>query len=154
MSYLVEFDESYCFSFLEDPNIKIQHPVSNYYLKLNDLSINLLISLKWVKWGYKFLSSISSELNAISDDYTVSYLIPNAIQNFKIFEMGEAQKLLFIDGYLVNSNDEFAHLLTTFYSFSIFDENTKIHMKLKLNLNLREYLIISNSLFPTFIKFQ
>jgi hypothetical protein len=46
MKHIIEFDEKYEFCFLEDASIKIAHPVSDYFLKLNDLSINLLISLK------------------------------------------------------------------------------------------------------------
>jgi hypothetical protein len=42
---IIPFDKNYEFTFLEE-KIKILHPVSNYFLKLNDLSINLLISLK------------------------------------------------------------------------------------------------------------
>ena len=48
MEKIIEFDNKFEFAFLED-NIKIKHPVSNYYLKLSDLSINLFISLKWIK---------------------------------------------------------------------------------------------------------
>jgi hypothetical protein len=43
---MIDFDNSYEFTFLEDSEIKLLHPVSKYYLKLDDLSLNLLISLK------------------------------------------------------------------------------------------------------------
>jgi hypothetical protein len=45
MLNIIPFDTKYMFDFLED-DIKIPHPASNYFLKVNDLSINLLISLK------------------------------------------------------------------------------------------------------------
>lgn len=54
---IIPFDNRYQFTFIEKQNIletSVKRPVSNYYLKLNDLSINLLISLKWVGWGVCF----------------------------------------------------------------------------------------------------
>lgn len=43
---IIPFDKKFEFTFLEDSEIKLKHPVSDYFLKINDLSINLLISLK------------------------------------------------------------------------------------------------------------
>jgi len=47
---IIPFDNTYEFVFLEEPDSKNTHPVSDYFLKLNDLSINLLINLKWIMW--------------------------------------------------------------------------------------------------------
>jgi hypothetical protein len=69
-------------------------------------------------------------------------------------EMEEKEKIIVIDDEEVRNFDEFNKILNDFYLnekyFRIFDDNSKIHLKLKLNL--REYLIISNLLFPTLIK--
>ena len=43
MNRIIPLDKTY--EFVED-DVNIQHPVSNYYMKLHDLSINLLINLK------------------------------------------------------------------------------------------------------------
>ena len=43
---IIELDERFEFCFVEDLDMKQMSPVSNYYTKLDDLSINLLISTK------------------------------------------------------------------------------------------------------------
>jgi hypothetical protein len=46
MKKIIQFEKKYEFVFLDQNEIKIDHPVSDYFFKLNDLSINLIISLK------------------------------------------------------------------------------------------------------------
>jgi hypothetical protein len=53
MSKIIPLDKTYEFVFVED-EVNIQHPVSKYYMKLDDLSINLVINLKWINWGIIF----------------------------------------------------------------------------------------------------
>lgn len=125
--------------------------MSKYFLKLNDLSINLLISLKWIKWGYFFLSSISKELVDIKEEYSLESLIPNSIHP-EIINLAEKNHIILIDNNLIENKEDLNNLIKNFYISEIFDENTKIHLKLKLNL--REYLIISNILFPVLVKFE
>ena len=62
MKKIIQLEKKYEFVFLDQNEIKIDHPVSDYFFKLNDLSINLIISLKWILWGYFFLNSISKEI--------------------------------------------------------------------------------------------
>jgi len=45
MPRIIPLNAKYEFVFTED-KLNVKHPVSNYYLKISDLSINLLISLK------------------------------------------------------------------------------------------------------------
>ena len=45
MNKIIEFNKMYEFSFLEE-KLNIDHPLSEYYMKLDDLSINLYINLK------------------------------------------------------------------------------------------------------------
>jgi hypothetical protein len=45
MIKIIPFDKRYEFEFLEE-KINIKHPLSDYYTKLDDLSVNLYISLK------------------------------------------------------------------------------------------------------------
>jgi hypothetical protein len=66
-------------------------------------------------------------------------------------EEKEIKKEILIDGFKINNIEEFEKTLHDNYiSSGFFDSNSKIHMKLKLNL--REYLIITNMLYPTLIK--
>lgn len=143
---LIKFDEAYSFTFLDLDNylFKYPHPVSDYYFKLSDVSINLLISLKWSIWGYRFFTEISN--NIPKKEYDL--FDENIQKKLKIWDL-EISNQLFIDNELIESQDEFIKIMENDYNQSIFDENTKIHIKLKLNL--KEYLILTNTLFPTFI---
>lgn len=146
--HTIPFDTDYKFVFLEE-KVDIAHPVSNYFLKINDLSINLLISLKWILWGHEFLFAISKEIKA--EQYTMNDLIDASIQS-PIHISEEKEHVILIDDQIIQNMRETKNLINNFYSMNIFDENTKIHMKLKINL--REYLIISEVLYPTFIKWD
>ena len=147
MSKIIELDVNYEFCFVEE-RIDIQHPLCNYYTKLDDMSINLYISLKWIKWGYFFMRSISSNLDILSQEYRLSDIVSKGIHALK--DVDEGKKELIIDDILINSDGEFEDILKNKYNCQIFSENTKIHLKLRLNL--REYLIITNVLYPTLIR--
>ena len=151
MSKIIPLDSEYEFVFLEEKDLT-EHPLSDYYLKLDDLSINLYISIKWCKWGYFFLTSIISELDNLKEEYRLDYIISKGIQNIK--EMEENKKVLFIDNLEIK--EDFDDILKREYFNGklgeIFHENAKIHMKLKMNL--REFLIISNMLYPSLIKWE
>jgi hypothetical protein len=49
----------------------------------------------------------------------------------------------------IKSEEDLNNLLSNFYDMKIFNENTQVHLKLKINL--KEYLLISNVLFPTLL---
>ena len=66
-----ELDKKFIFCFVEDVEVGKLSPVSDYYTKVDDLSINLLISLKWIKWGYFFMTSMSEELDYLKNEYTL-----------------------------------------------------------------------------------
>jgi hypothetical protein len=153
MNKIIDYDPSYEFSLIEDPALKLMHPVSKYYTKLNDLSINLLISLKWIRWGYYFFTSLSKELkNLEKKNYSWLELISKSIQKESIKNLTESEHELIIDDQPIKSDKDFELLIKNSYSLDIFDENTKIHLKLKINL--REYIIITNILFPTLIQWN
>ncbi len=147
MNKIIPFDKEYEFAFIEEKEINIMHPVSNYYFKLDDLSINLLISLKWIEWGYIFLKEISKALEDCKEDFKMCDIISKSIS--KIEEI-EGNKIILIDDEKINNEDDYYKLIDDVYMKDIFDTNTKIHMKLKMNL--REYLIISNMLFLVLVK--
>ena len=144
---IIELDERFVFCFVEDLDICQISPVSNYYTKLDDLSINLLISIKWLKWGFFFLTSLSEELDKIVDEYAIDQIISKSIQNKENLKIIENKKILILDDDIVD-NINFKDKLEIYKTFP--DKNTKAHFKLKLNL--REYLIITNMLYPNLIK--
>lgn len=146
---IIPFNKKYIFIFVEDSNLKFMHPVSNYFLKINDLSINLVISLKWIRWGYFFFNSLSKELKIYT--YSLNEIIVDSLQGQQ-FNLIEKNHILIIDNEIVENEEKVDTLLDIFYSQDFFDENTKIHIKLKLNL--RDYLIISNLLFPALSTFE
>jgi len=80
--------------------------------------------------------------------YTMEDIAPNSIQKMK--EMSEYPHVLLIDDAEISNEDELNNVIENFYTGEIFQENTKVHMKLKINL--REYVIISNVFYPTILK--
>lgn len=146
---IIEHDKNYEFAFVEDLNHIVPHPVANYYLKINDLSVNLLINLKWIKWGFFFLNELSKALNNEDmKDIKLNDLIDESIQKIKNIE--DKNHILLLDDYIINSEKELFLQLTTIYSYPIFTENTLIHFKLKINL--ADFLIISHLYYPTLMK--
>ena len=95
------------------------------------------------------MESISKEINSELYYYSTDKIIINAIQSNPI-ECIEKKHIIMIDDFIINNSKNLDDLITNFYSKEIFNENTKIHIKLKLNI--REYLIISNLFFPAFFK--
>lgn len=153
MNKIIEFNKMYEFSFLEE-KLNIDHPLSEYYMKLDDLSINLYINLKWIRWGYFFLKSLSENLDLLKEEYSINRIISQAVGN--ISEISEWKKELIIDDVKIKSDLDFENLIKDVYDDEIlgriFTENTKIQMKLKINV--REYLILTNMLYPTLVKWQ
>ena len=151
---IIPYDERYEFIWLEDSKIKFKHPVSNYYLKLNDLSINVIISLKWSEWGYKFFEHIRKELDSLGEDFNMENILNKSMQ--KIEKSNEENKIIIMDDKIIKDFNDFKENLNKVYLNEewkkIFNENTKIHLKMKMNL--REYLILSNLLFPNLVKFK
>jgi hypothetical protein len=88
----------------------------------------------------------------LDDDYKLENLLSDAIQDKKLFDIAEKKHVLILDDKILNSEESFYYLINNFYNAEIFDENSKIHLKLKMNL--KDFIIISNFLYPTFIKFK
>lgn len=147
-----ELDKKFIFCFVEDVEIGRLSPVSDYYTKVDDLSINLLISLKWIKWGYFFMSSICEGLDSFKDEYKICNIISKSIQNLK--EIDEYKKIITIDDEKIEDESDFIKIIENLYSSQIlgklFSENDKVHIKLKLNL--REYVIVTNVLYPRLLR--
>ena len=149
-----ELDKKFIFCFVEDAETGRLSPVSDYYTKVDDLSINLFISLKWIKWGYFFMNSMCEELDSFKDEYKTSNIISKSIQSLK--EVDEHKKIIIIDDEKIENESDFIKIIENLYNSpilgKIFSENDKVHMKLKLNL--REYIIITNVLYPRLLRTQ
>ena len=149
-----ELDKKFIFCFVEDIEIGKLSPVSDYYTKLDDLSINLLISLKWLKWGYFFMSSICHELDSLKNEYRLSDIVSKSLQNLE--DIKEYKKIITIDDQKIETENDFLKIIDNFYNDEvlgqIFNENTKVHIKLKMNL--REYIIVTNILYPRLLRIE
>ena len=100
------------------------------------------------------MTSISSNLDILKQEYKTSEIVSKGIHALK--EDDEREKEIIIDDIKISSENEFEDILKNQYNCKIlgkvFNENTKVHLKLKLNL--REYLIITNVLYPTLIRWE
>lgn len=119
-------------------------PVDKYYLSAHELSITLKIKLKWVLFGYYFLSSIST---TIGDEhiYTSRRLLVDSINSDLVYPT--APHVLTLDSYTINNDiGLLTEILDSEYTESYYDENTLVRLKLKINIV--EYIMINNMLYP------
>ena len=114
--------------------------------------MNILISLKWVKWKYRFLKKTSKELLNIGENLNYTSILDNTLQNPSNFNTVEINHIILMDDILIKDGGVFKEILNKNYLSRSWDKGTKIQFKLKINL--REYIIISNFLFPTLLQFS
>jgi hypothetical protein len=95
---------------------------------------------------------LSENLDSLEDSYKLKNIISKSVQ--KIDDIDEKEKIITIDNALIKNEKDFMSILENQYNHEIlgkaFEKNTKIQMKLKINI--REYIIITNLLYPTLIK--
>ena len=69
-------------------------------------------------------------------------------------EIDEYKKIITIDDEKIEDENDFIKIIENLYSSQIlgklFSENDKVHIKLKLNL--REYIIVTNVLYPRLLR--
>lgn len=92
-------------------------------------------------WAYIFFDNISKNIINFRDDKLIQ------LNNIKLIE-----HVLLIDNRIIKNEEEFIKIIERDYSSKIFDENTKVHFKLKLNLH--DYLLLNNVIYPTFMIFN
>jgi hypothetical protein len=99
-----------------------------------------------------FLKSLSENLDSLEDNYKLKNIVSKSVQ--KINDIEENEKIITIDDTLIKNEKDFMSMLENQYDHEIlgkaFEKNTKIQMKLKMNI--REYIIVTNLLYPTLIK--
>jgi len=98
------------------------------------------------------LKSLSENLDSLEDNYKLKNIVSKSVQ--KINDIEENEKIITIDDTLIKNEKDFMSMLENQYDHEIlgkaFEKNTKIQMKLKMNI--REYIIVTNLLYPTLIK--
>jgi len=137
------------FSYVEHVDYVIKHPVSGYYFKLNDVSVNVVISFKWVLFAHFFLDSISKtmiELNNSEEN------INNFIEEKINYKADYVEHKMFIDDIEIYSKEDLIKKIEKEYDDRLFNENTKIRMKLKINLN--DFLLLQNVYIPTLFFYE
>jgi hypothetical protein len=100
------------------------------------------------------LSSLSKELSMEKHATSMTSLLAGSMQSGEIRDLLEFPRILLIDDEIVECDQKCEFLIKNFYlseRFStIFTENTDVRLKLKLNL--REYLYLTNEGHPGFVK--
>lgn len=98
------------------------------------------------------MTSICEGLDSFKDEYKICNIISKSIQNLK--EIDEYKKIITIDDKKIEDESDFTRIIENLYSSQIlgklFSENDKVHIKLKLNL--REYIIVTNVLYPRLLR--
>ena len=98
------------------------------------------------------MTSICEGLDSFKDEYKICNIISKSIQNLK--EIDEYKKIITIDDEKIEDESDFIRIIENLYSSQIlgklFSENDKVHIKLKLNL--REYIIVTNILYPRLLR--
>lgn len=146
--FFIERPEDWEFGFLDEKRYNT-FPFSNYFLILDDLSINIKISLKWAKLGYFFLSELSKELLELEGpEYSFKELFSNSLNSKADIIIEEEKHRIFFNEIEIFSEKDILNFINKnrFY----YDENSKILLKLKINL--REFLILDNLFYPVLLK--
>jgi len=78
-------------------------------------------------------------------------IISESLQSSSIEEYQEMEHVMIVDDNVVSNANDLETLIKKMYNMVIFDENSKVHLKLKINL--REYLLIDDVLYPTYVKY-
>lgn len=131
------------FCFLEEP-IDLKSPVSEYYFKINDLSLNVKFKLKWVLYGYFFLKSISQNVRLSEPGYETSNLFADSINSD--FKYPNAKHVISIDDVDVTDIDAFVLEINNEYSKIFYNENSTVHLKIKVNVD--DFVVLQNTSHP------
>jgi hypothetical protein len=146
---LIPIDETYYMGLGDFLIGRIRHPLNDFYYKADDFSMNIYCSLKWALWAYKFLTNISKDLieykrgyekeNGVYDPATCS--INSPISYPKCVE-----HQLILDNTLIQDENHFVDLMNDAYNEPYYDQNSKTHFKLKVNL--QDFLMLQFEVVP------
>lgn len=144
-SKFIPFDDNYEFFYDYERGLNLS-PVSNYFFIVHDLSINLHINLKWLYWGYNFFKLLDENIDNLEEFDRFDKITEDSIQGCIDLKNEKKERKLYFDGMLVKDVNDLNNIIKEYYLLDIFDENTIISVKLKLNFD--EYFIISNVCYP------
>lgn len=144
---LIKIGEKWEFFFLEEDDL-IPSPVNSYYFRSRDLSINVSLRLKWSLYGWFFLKSLSEALD--DKDYYEGLDFSDSIN--PNFEPIKYNRILLVDSIDMTSFDSFRNEFENEYAKAYYNQNATISFKLKLNVS--EYIIVQNDLFPRLGEFE
>lgn len=140
---VIKLEPEWQFIYVEHVDYVIESPVSGYYLKLSDLSINVLISLKWANFAYFFFKNISETIiNINNSDYGLRKQLPNDIS----YNISHKNHELYIDHFLINDFESYKNILNLEYDGELFSENTKVRFKLVINFD--DFILLQNNFIP------
>ena len=142
--YFIKLSDNVDFAFLEE-NLDLESPVSDYYLKYSDLSVNISVSLKWFLHGYFFINSAYECLD--DDEYTIDLKFKDSLDDNISYE--KKNKILLVDDVQVRNIDDLKKLVYTEYSKPYYTQNSTIHFKLKVNIF--EFVWLQNAIFPRLV---
>ena len=137
--YLIPLKKDFYFGTIEQSTIKEQHMFDHYYYKYNDFSVNIEIQLKLLLWGYEFLTSISNNMISYLEEHGKDCLMNNSI-NGNTISFKRNNHEIFLDSYIISEKNQLLNVLEENYDKELFNHNSIIHMKLKLNLD--EFIIL------------
>ena len=96
------------------------------------------------------MDSLSKGLTELGDEYRQPFLIDSGIQSPQTLFITEQTHVLLIGGVAVANKADVDVLICTLRDRGVYTHNTKIDFKLKINV--REYLLLCNTLFPVLIR--
>jgi hypothetical protein len=137
---LIKISSNWDFTYTEE-KILIDSPVKSYYYKYDDLSINLLLKLKWGLYGYFFFKSI---IDTLDDPINTKDIIFE--EEFK-----SKKKEFFLDDFIIENFDKFKSVCENEYTKEYYGPNSTIRLKIKLSA--KEFIILQNILFPHLVQF-
>jgi hypothetical protein len=82
------------------------------------------------------------------EEFPLDRLLKKSIGKVNIEK--EERKILSIDDIEIKNYIDFEKIKNKYIEENILDKNDKIHMKLKINL--REFIVLTNLLTPTFLR--
>jgi hypothetical protein len=145
---IIKLEPAWRFVYVEHADYARKSPVSEYYLKLSDLSINVLISLKWANFAYFFFKNISETIIDINNsDYGLRKQLPNDIN----YDVSHKEHMLYIDHFLINNFESYKNIIDKEYISELFSENAKVRFKLIINFD--DFILLQNCFIPV-IYFQ
>jgi len=143
---LIKISNRWDFAYLED-NVEIKSPVDFYYFKWNDLSINIIIKFKWSLYAYFFFNSILETLN--DSNYIDGISFAESIGGD--FTSNQ-NKIFLIDDFEIKKFEDFKEIIEKEYTKSYYSENSTLRFKIKLNV--KEFIILQNALYPRLIELE